>query len=190
MKKLIDLSVKEFGDILSTDSPTPGGGSLAPILISYSASLVMMAANISNKKKKNEKLIKLISELRALKNSSLLLVKKDEEVFLDLLKKYKNKDSKEFEKAVKAAIFVPVQIIKNADFIFKSAKKNMNLFSPFVKSDVNSAIHLLLSCVKISLENIEINLSLLKSKTKFKNEIKFLSLSKIEKDIIKFSESI
>ena len=44
--KLIDLSISDFVDELSSDSPAPGGGSVSALAGSMSASLSSMVANL------------------------------------------------------------------------------------------------------------------------------------------------
>jgi len=45
------MSIKDFCDELSTDSPAPGGGSVAALSGSIAASLVSMVANLTFGKK-------------------------------------------------------------------------------------------------------------------------------------------
>jgi glutamate formiminotransferase/formiminotetrahydrofolate cyclodeaminase len=48
---LVSMAVREFADELSTDSPAPGGGSVAALVGSLAAALAAMVANLSHAKK-------------------------------------------------------------------------------------------------------------------------------------------
>ena len=52
MERLTDLSVTEFTDILASDAPAPGGGSVAALFGACGASLAVMTANLTVGKKK------------------------------------------------------------------------------------------------------------------------------------------
>ena len=52
MEKLIDLTVTQFTDILASDAPAPGGGSVAALFGACSAALGVMTTNLTIGKKK------------------------------------------------------------------------------------------------------------------------------------------
>ncbi|MBQ2201076.1 MAG: cyclodeaminase/cyclohydrolase family protein [Clostridia bacterium] len=52
MERLIDLTVTEFTEVLASDAPAPGGGSVAALLGACGASLAVMTANLTIGKKK------------------------------------------------------------------------------------------------------------------------------------------
>ncbi len=52
MERLTDLTVTAFTDVLASDAPAPGGGSVAALLGACGASLAVMAANLTIGKKK------------------------------------------------------------------------------------------------------------------------------------------
>ena len=52
MERLTDLTVTQFTDILASDAPAPGGGSVAALFGACGASLAVMSANLTVGKKK------------------------------------------------------------------------------------------------------------------------------------------
>ena len=52
MERLTDLTVTQFTDILASDAPAPGGGSVAALFGACGASLAVMTANLTVGKKK------------------------------------------------------------------------------------------------------------------------------------------
>ena len=52
MERLTDLTVTQFTDILASDAPAPGGGSVAALFGACGASLAVMTANLTIGKKK------------------------------------------------------------------------------------------------------------------------------------------
>lgn len=54
-KPLVDLSLRDFADELSTDSPAPGGGSVAALAGTLAAALTAMVANLTHGKKGYER---------------------------------------------------------------------------------------------------------------------------------------
>jgi formiminotetrahydrofolate cyclodeaminase len=52
MERLTDLTVNEFTDVLASDAPAPGGGSVAALIGACGAALAVMTANLTIGKKK------------------------------------------------------------------------------------------------------------------------------------------
>ena len=52
MERLTDLTVTQFTDVLASDAPAPGGGSVAALFGACGASLAVMTANLTIGKKK------------------------------------------------------------------------------------------------------------------------------------------
>ena len=92
--KLVDLEVSKFIDVVDSDSPAPGGGSVAALASSLGVSLARMVAHLSFGKKKYEalpddvkaKFVKNFDELLKIKDELTALVDKDTEEFYRLLK--------------------------------------------------------------------------------------------------------
>jgi glutamate formiminotransferase/formiminotetrahydrofolate cyclodeaminase len=83
--KLASLSVRDFADEVSRDSPTPGGGSVAALAGSMGAALAAMVGNLTSGKKGYEDsrsaLISMAIAAQATKSALLNLVDKDTQAY-------------------------------------------------------------------------------------------------------------
>lgn len=83
--KLVDLTVKDFVEVLGSDAPAPGGGSAAALAASMGISLTKMVCELTIGKKKYaefEDEIKLVfDESNALQKELLEAIDKDTEAF-------------------------------------------------------------------------------------------------------------
>ena len=124
-KPLIDMTVRDFADELSTDSPAPGGGSVSALCGSLSASLTAMVADLTHGKKGYERQFKKMNDIAVeaqhLKDELLRLVDLDTVAFnkvMDSLRlPKKTNDDKEkrvraIQDATKGAILVPLSVMK------------------------------------------------------------------------------
>ncbi len=143
-RKLVDLTLRDFADELSRDSPAPGGGSVAALAGSLGASLASMVANLTYGKKKYkdawEDMLKVGLKAQELKDNFLDLIDKDTEAFDAFMAAFrlpkKTEEEKrlreiEIEKATKNAIEVPLstlrltpEIINLADILAEKGNKN------------------------------------------------------------------
>ena len=143
-KKLVDLTLRDFADELSRDSPAPGGGSVAAFVGSLGASLSSMVSNLTYGKKKYkdswEDMLKVGVKAQELKDKFLELIDKDTEAFDAFMAAFrlpkKTEEEKrlrelEIEKATKKAIEVPLStlrltpdIIKLSEILTEKGNKN------------------------------------------------------------------
>lgn len=83
--KLVDLTVKDFVEVLGSDAPAPGGGSAAALSAAMGISLTKMVCELTIGKKKYvefEDEIKLVfDETKALQQDLLQAIDKDTEAF-------------------------------------------------------------------------------------------------------------
>jgi len=125
---LASLDLYGFADELASDSPAPGGGSVAALNGSLSAALSSMVANLTVKKKKykdvKENMIKIAEEGQKIKDFLLLMVDKDTEAFNKImdafsLPKKSEEEIKErkgrIEEATKEATLVPFEVLKQCE---------------------------------------------------------------------------
>lgn len=126
--KLVDLEVSKFIDVVDSDSPAPGGGSVAALASSLGVSLARMVAHLSFGKKKYEalpgdvkaKFVKNFDELLKIKDELTALVDKDTEAFNAISAAFKlPKETEEdkakrhdaIQEATKGAIQTPYDIV-------------------------------------------------------------------------------
>lgn len=127
--KLIDMTLTQFGNEVDSNSPAPGGGSVAAYGSHVGVSLARMMANLSFGKKKyeaNEDSIKeefkrRFDELEGIRSELLELVDKDTESFNEVMKamklpketdEEKNIRSEAIEEATWGSIEVPFKTAK------------------------------------------------------------------------------
>jgi glutamate formiminotransferase/formiminotetrahydrofolate cyclodeaminase len=88
-RPLISLTTRGFVDEVSTESPAPGGGSVAALAGSLAAALAAMVANLTVGKKGYEKVFSEMSDLaeraQAVKDRLLRAVDDDTDAFNDLM---------------------------------------------------------------------------------------------------------
>lgn len=122
--KLIDLSTRDFIDLVDSSSPAPGGGSASALISGLGVSLARMVGHLTTSKKRYLKLDADIqtkfenhlSHLLAIKEDLLILIDKDTFAFKRIMTAYKlPKEDKEardlaIEEATLYAIEVPYRI--------------------------------------------------------------------------------
>jgi glutamate formiminotransferase/formiminotetrahydrofolate cyclodeaminase len=133
---LLDLSLKEFADELSMDSPAPGGGSTAALCGALSASLSSMVSNLTVGKEGyenvQENVKKFAEDAQVLKGSLLNAVDQDTRAFNKVMSAFKLKKKtdeqkeerqKAIETATKEATQVPCDVLKDCVNVLELAKK-------------------------------------------------------------------
>ena len=175
--KLADLTITEFNDLLSTDAPAPGGGSVAALCGSIAASLGAMVMNLTYDKKGyeqfNEEANKLAKELQDRKYELINLIDADTDAFnilMDALQaKSKAKKSKDDEQIKAAEKQYYDATVLATDVPLKVMTRIIEL-SPFIKrvgefgnvnaaSDAGVAALMIVAGVKGAGLNVKINLS-------------------------------
>ncbi len=181
--KLANLSLKEFCDELSTDSPAPGGGSVAALSAAISGALTSMVSNLTIGKKGYENFDKeakiLAEEGQKIKEDSLYEIDNDTQVFYTMMDALrlpkKSKEEKEIrEKAVqeatKNAILVPFNTLKIAKKSVELANKISKIGNKNALSDAGVAAITANAAAKSAFLNIKINMGSIKDED-FKNSI-------------------
>jgi glutamate formiminotransferase/formiminotetrahydrofolate cyclodeaminase len=117
--RLVDLSVEEFVNELSSESPAPGGGSVSALSGALSAGLSSMVANLTFGKKEYKQHNKIMEELsvkaQSLKKQYLELIDKDTDAFNAYITamrmpKSTNEEKKIRKKAIKDAAKLATEI--------------------------------------------------------------------------------
>ncbi len=181
---LTELPVKDFIAKLSSDAPTPGGGSVAALSGAMSAALLSMVLQISLKKKDNAEEIKEIKKVIEDCNKTVkkltLLVNEDALAFDKVMEAYKmprkstverNERKKIIQLQLKSASLVPLEVIKNVEKIVNHFDFVVTHTLNSTISDVGTALLLADTAIKSASYNIDINLKFLKDED-FKKKVR------------------
>lgn len=160
MKKYKHHTLKEYSDVLSLKTPTPGGGSAAAYAAALGVALLSMVANYSKGKSSSpaveaeiRRRLKINDKLR---RRLLDLVDLDAQAYLKVVKTRKSAPAVR-QKALKAARAVPLEVsqicyqaMDQAPFLVAEGNKHL-------LSDVEVAGELLLAAFRSAMINVKIN---------------------------------
>jgi formiminotetrahydrofolate cyclodeaminase len=193
----MNISITDFLERLSSDAPTPGGGSVAALAGALSCSLTSMVGNLTYGKKKYEEYWEqaknIIEEAKELKDDFLSLFYEDMEVFTKLMATFglprKTEEEKEkradaIQEATKKAIEVPLNVMRKSqrasEMAFAMAKiGNLNAIS-----DTGIAGEMALAACRSASLNVLINLNFLRDSEYSKK------ISKEHEEILEMVESL
>jgi glutamate formiminotransferase/formiminotetrahydrofolate cyclodeaminase len=180
---LIDKKVSNFIDDLASNSPTPGGGSVAALAGSLGAALLSMVGNLTIGKEKykdvEEDIKKIISSSEKLRYDLSQLVEEDVKVFNNFMATYKMPKETEDEKEVRAekiqeslimAAKVPLKVAYKCLDILVLSQEVAEKGSINAISDAGVAALMAEAALKSALLNVKINLKMIKDK-KVKEEL-------------------
>ena len=177
---LIDKKVSNFLDELASNSPTPGGGSVAALAGALGAALISMVGNLTVGKKKyedvEEDIKKILSSSEKLRYELSQLIEEDVKVFNNFMSTYKMPKETEDEKKVRAEK-IQESLIKAAKVPLKVAYKCLDILSLSkevaekgninVVSDAGVAALMAEAALESAILNVKINLKMIKDeKTK------------------------
>ncbi len=170
-KLLRSLSLCEFADELASESPAPGGGSVAALCGALSASLSAMVANLSFGKKGFESQAELMNQIackgQALKARFLRAIDQDTDAFNQIARAQRlPKDSPEnqekrlaaIEEAQKQATLVPLSVLDASLEAMELASTVAQKGNPNTLSDAGVAALSAYSCGTAAFYNVLINL--------------------------------
>ena len=180
-KSLLKMNLREFCDETLSDSPAPGGGSVAALMGALGVSLGGMVANLSAGKRGWDDKLNYFSgwavKAQGLKDELLSLVDEDTVAFNKVINAFAMpKDSAEekaarsaaIEHATKHAAEVPLKVMETAaksyQLFFEMAEKG----NPASVSDVGVGAFATRACIEGAALNVKINLGQLKDE-KFKS---------------------
>ena len=199
--KLVNLSLQEFANETASESPAPGGGSIAAYMGSLGISLATMVANLSAHKKGWDKRWKEFSAWaekgQKIKDELLYLVDEDTNAFNKIMEAFSLPKSSEQEvkfrseaiqNATKYATEVPLKTMILAYSSFPIIKAMAEIGNPNSISDAGVGALCARSAVIGAYMNVRINAAELKDEA-FKKEI-LAKAEKIKNDAIKEEEAI
>ncbi|MEO6453724.1 MAG: glutamate formimidoyltransferase, partial [Ginsengibacter sp.] len=168
--KLVSMSLSDFADETASESPAPGGGSIAAYVGSLGLCLATMVANLSSHKKEWDERWEEFSDWAEkgenYKNELLKLVDADTKAFNHIMNAYALPRQKEDEKArrneaiqnaTKQAIEVPYQVMQIAYKGMQVIKAMAELGNPNSVSDAGVAALCARSAVVGAFMNVRIN---------------------------------
>jgi methenyltetrahydrofolate cyclohydrolase len=172
---LVDLSVKEFSQVLGSDSPAPGGGSVAALSGTLGADLVSMVCRLSIGKKGLEafegELKEILDPAQALSKSLLKRVDLDTEAFNGVMAGFKMPKESDDEKAArrdaiqaayKEAVQSPLGIARECLAVLSLAEKLVGKSNPNTLSDLGVASQQAYAGLEGAIMNVNINLPSIK----------------------------
>ncbi len=164
------MEIKRFLEKLSSDTPTPGGGSASALAGALSASLVTMVAGLTSKKDKSKR-----KEMEALKRKGLFLQKKlfraideDSKSYEAVLKAFRlprNSEKerlrriKEIQRAYQRATLIPQDVCQQSLELLEYCRTLILKGNPNAVSDAGVAAFLADAACGGGLLNIKINLA-------------------------------
>lgn len=189
---LVNMTITEFADDLSSDSPAPGGGSVAALCSSMSGALSAMVSNLTFGKKGYKDVweeAKNYAEMgQKIKEDSLAAIDKDTEAFyemMDAIRLPKKSDQQKIERneaiqiATKNAILIPLETLEIALVAVKLAEKVAKIGNANALSDAGVAAITANAAAKAAYLNVKINMASINDE-QFKNDM----LSKSEDILI------
>jgi glutamate formiminotransferase/formiminotetrahydrofolate cyclodeaminase len=174
-KSLVRQTVREFCNETLSDSPAPGGGSVAALMGALGASLGGMVANLSAGKRGWDDKLEYFSDwavkAQALKDELLFLVDEDTRAFNRVMAAFGLPKGSPEEKAARSAAIgeankyaaeVPLQVMGTAFKSYALLGEMANKGNPASISDVGVGLLATRACIIGAGLNVQINLSNLK----------------------------
>jgi glutamate formiminotransferase / formiminotetrahydrofolate cyclodeaminase len=199
--KLVSLTLREFANETASESPAPGGGSIAAYMGSLGISLATMVANLSAHKRGWDQRWKEFSDWaekgQKIKDELLSLVDEDTNAFNKIMEAFslpKSSDkeaktrSEAIQNATKYATEVPLKTMILAYSSLPIIKAMAEIGNPNSISDAGVGALCARSAVIGAYMNVRINAAELKDEV-FKKEI-LAKAEKIKNDSIKEEEAI
>lgn len=175
MSFLMDMTLREYSDVLASSEPAPGGGSTAALSGVLGAALTMMVVNLSIGKKNYENLdehikaefMKEAENVKALQKELSALVDEDTKAFNKFMAAMKlPKDTEEqkqlrmkkMQEASFYALEVPLKTAENCFALLNNQKTIARYGNRNAVSDVGVGALLALSGLEGAILNVNINL--------------------------------
>jgi len=182
-KSLVKMNVREFCNETLSDSPAPGGGSVAALMGALGASLGGMVANLSAGKRGWDDKLEYFSgwavKAQQLKDELLSLVDEDTAAFSKVMDAFalpkesaeeKTARSAAIEAATKYAAEVPLKVMATASRSYALLAEMAERGNPASVSDVGVGALAIRACIEGAALNVRINLGQLKDE-RFKTSL-------------------
>lgn len=174
-----NLTIGNFIEDLSSDSPAPGGGAVAALVASLGGGLTAMVYSLTKGKKAfeglsdedKEKMEECILEIEKFTKEALVYAKKDEDGFNALMACYKLPKETEEEKVertsriascTKNCMTVPLELAEKSLSIYENVKFATEKGNKNLITDAMISAILINSAIEASIINVKINLGSIK----------------------------
>ena len=191
MMKLIEMKLKDFIDELSSDSPAPGGGSVAALAGALSSALSSMVCNLTIGKEKYKDveydMENLLERLQDIKKRLLDLINEDTRAFNRVMEAFKLPKNTEEEKkirkekiqeALKKATLVPLETARLCAEIIEISKEVAEKGNKNSITDAGASLIMAEAGLDIAILNVKINLKSIEDE-------KFVDSLMYEVDVLK-----
>jgi len=174
-KSLLNMNLRQFCNETLSDSPAPGGGSVAALMGALGVSLGGMVANLSAGKRGWDDKLDYFSnwavKAQQLKDELLLLVDEDTAAFNKVMDAFALPKDSADEKAARAAAIqlatksaaeIPLKVMETASKSYQLLSEMAEKGNPASISDVGVGLLAVRACVEGAAMNVRINLGGLK----------------------------
>ncbi len=181
---LADLSIKEFLAKTASNSPVPGGGSIAALSAAIAASLSEMVAHLTIGKKGyealEEEMQEIVRDAFQYRERLIRYIDKDSDAYNDVMAAFKlpkgtEQERKNREGAIQEALInatlVPLDVARDAFKIIELAGKVVKQGNKNAVTDAAVAVMMARTAALSALYNVKINLASIKH-TNFVEEIR------------------
>jgi len=204
---LIDKKVSNFLDELASNSPTPGGGSVAALAGALGAALISMVGNLTIGKKRykdvEEDIKKIISSSEKLRYELSQLMEEDVKAFNNFMATYKMPKETEDEKKIRTekiqeslieAAKVPLKVAYKCLEVLSLSREVAEKGNINVISDAGVAALMAEAALESAILNVKINLKMIKDekvRTELSASIKEILLKENgqKKEVLEIVES-
>ncbi len=169
---LVGMTLESFCDLLSTDAPAPGGGSVAALCLAMSGALSAMVSNLTIDKKGYENVQNEVHQCaeagQPIKEKALQCIDLDTDAFntmMDAMRLPKKTEEEitvrnaSVEKSTQQAILVPFETLELSLEAVKLAQKVARVGNANALSDAGVAALTALTAAKAAYYNVLINIS-------------------------------
>ncbi|MDO5027288.1 MAG: cyclodeaminase/cyclohydrolase family protein [Tissierellia bacterium] len=199
---LINNSIKDYMDDLSSDRPAPGGGSVSAVSGSLGVSIMQMVCSLSIGKKGLEDyqdiLVDMLDKSQAYKDYFLQAIDEDCNCYPSIISAYrlpKNSDQEkkdrleQIQKAYKYATEIPFTIGQKGHEFLDLLEKVIDISNKNIITDAYVSANQMQACIDGALINAKINLNYIKDqeyREDIEKKIEFiLEDSKLRLDVIR-----
>lgn len=172
---LINKTVSGFAEELASNSPAPGGGSVAALAGSLGAALSIMVCNFTEGKPKFSSVQDEISQIKqkglALKNDLMDYIDGDTDAFNEVMKAYKLPKETDAEKALRSekiqeatiqATLLPLKVAESCVEVLKLSLRVLTIGNPNTACDAAVSGVTAYAGFQGAIFNVKINLSSIK----------------------------